>query len=440
MTKKNKLAKTVKHIKSNESDKLDELDKSVKTIKSIDSLLFKGDHKEIKNNLINEINKIANYCDTVIGEGYYGKVTLSAYGSNFQIKIGNELVTLPIVIKEAKYSGSFSISKIQNDLIIHCSEGITCEAIILYILSKSWYNGENIHMPLLLGIGRCNKNDGSFGISHMILERCGLSERINIKKTKFIGSPSNLAFGENQQLLSFISNVGGLVDYLTFNMQNKMMCTLPNGEKIYVPEIIDNICIFYLHTTHFLWEKYKLTLGDQSSGNIFIHWINEESRCGKIKLNNLKQINYQINYHNDNKKKGQFIRINTNGMIFKIGDVGISVMNPQNNVMLVGNLTNEENLEYIARYKHKCYSYWDFIFDVLRYIPMNVMTSTIIYKIIQKYDISTKYIPFVGVHERHIESMPSELEILNDALYDKMKIKNISNDMDDSGTFTNYLI
>jgi hypothetical protein len=207
------------------------------------------------------------------------------------------------------------------------------------------------------------------------------------------------------------------------------MCVLPNKKNVHLPELVDNMCIFYLHTCHFLWEKYGLVLGDQSSNNVFVHWINENSRCGKKKLAKLKYINYDIGKH-------EYIQTKTNGIIFKIGDIGISVMSPQKNVMIVGNLSNLDNIDNVSKYKTKCHCYWDFIFDVLRYVPSNVANATIISQIIQKYNISEKYVPFVGTNEKFINLMPSELDILNDNLYDKLKVKKIKNDKE---CFTNFI-
>lgn len=396
-------------------------------ISSIDKLLFNGTQKEIQDNLITEIYTIAKYCSTLIGEGYYGRVVLSAIGPEMSIKIDNITVTVPVVVKEAKYTGKFSMDKIGPDLIISCLEGLVCEAIMLFILSKSWYKEHNVHMPLLVGIGSCD--DKTIGVSHIVLEKYGLNDRINIKQTQFFGSPSSLVFDEQQALMSYVTNVGGLIDYISFNQQN-MMCTLPNNETVYLPDFIDTMCIFYLHTSHFLWEKYRMVLGDQSTNNVFIHWINKNSRCGKKKLNKLKYINYEIN------KTKSYIQVKTNGIIYKIGDIGISVMSPQKNVMIVGNLSNADNINIVKKYKIKCHCHWDFIFDVLRYIPTNVIDMTIIYKIIQKYNISEKYIPFVGTHERFINLMPSELDILNDELYKKFKVGTIKTDNEN---FTNKL-
>lgn len=402
----------------------------ISNIKSIDKLLLNGSHEDIQQNLLTEIYKIATYCDTLIGEGYYGRVVLQSVGKEMTIKIDDELIKIPVVIKESKQSrisSKFKIDVVDSNLIIHCGEGMICEAIFLFLLSKLWYKQKNIHVPLLVGMGSCD--DHNIGVSHLVLEKYGLPDRINIKKHKFFGSPGSLAFEEQYIINSFLTNVGGLIDYVCFNMNIDMTCRLPNGITIDITELIDNMCIFYLHTTHILWETYKLTLGDQSTNNIFVHWIDENSVCGKKKLGNLKYINYQIG-------EDKYIKINTKGIVFKIGDIGISVMNPQPSVMIVGTLSNPDNVEDVLKYKTKSQCYWDFIFDSIRYLPLEIVSRTIIYQIIQKYNISLKYIPFVGTNIQHINSMPSELDILNDKLYEKFFTNNVENNDEN---FTNFL-
>ena len=138
-------------------------------------------------------------------------------------------------------------------------------------------------MPLLVGMGSCS--DDNIGVSHMLLEKYGLDHKINIVKNKFIGGPSNLAFGIAYTVESLLTNAGGLIDYFSFNMytdpDKNIMCKLPNGNIVDIAEFIDNMFIFYLHTTYFLWNTLKLSLGDQSTNNIFIYWLNKNSICGK---------------------------------------------------------------------------------------------------------------------------------------------------------------
>lgn len=420
---------------------------------NLSNLLLNGTHEDITKNLLIEVNKIANYCESVVGEGYFGKVTIPMVGPTLSIKVGDETIILPIVIKESKVKGEIYIDNIGDTLIINADGNMTCEALILFMLSKSWYKEENIHLPFLIGMGRCDLSIK--GISHLILEKCGLPNRIPVDRSHFSGSPASLSLDSTVNY-SYLTNVGGLIDYIYSNFKIgpkteltsklfadamreshlELICDFPKGiinsgieKNVSLVEIIDNICIFYLHTCHFLWKKYGLVLGDQHIENIFIHWINESSMCGKKKLDKLETINYEIN-------KNKYIKVKAHGMIYKIGDIGISIMNVQKDVMIIGNISNPNNLELALKYKTKCYSCWDFIFELLRYCPLEIVYQTIIYSIIEKHNISLKYMAFVGLDNKFKDDFPSELDILNDINYTDLIIDHIN---DSETEFTNYL-
>lgn len=429
----NKNIKNIKNIKK----RRDNINKKIDII----NLLENGTREEIEKNILNEIYNLSSYCDTVIGQGAFGKISIPSLGETLQVRIEDDVVTIPIVTKKAMTKGDFFIDQLEDDdntLVLNSDNNITCEALILHVLSKAWYKSLNIHLPFLIGFGICDNTVR--GVSQIILEKCGLSKRIIVDRNSYFGNPFNLTISENIKK-TFLTNVDGLIEYMMINKrierdkltnEKKIMCTLPNNENVEFVEIIDNICIFYLHTCYFLWERFGLTLGDQHTENIFVHWINRMSRCGKRKLNGLKYINY------DTKNDRGHIKIDTHGMIFKIGDIGVSIMNIRKDVMIIGNLTNANNLGKAIKYKKKCYCYWDFIFDILKCCPKEIFDLTIINKIIQKHNISLKYIPFVGLDSKYINDFPDELSILNDPLYDYMRVSEYKN-IEDIVGFTNYL-
>lgn len=376
------------------------------------NLLTKGSHKDIRDNLLNEVYKIADYCSTIIGEGSFGRVTIPTVGPFVNVQIGDERVILPIVVKETKDKGDVFIDEVNKTLIINSNNNITCEGLILFVLSKDWYKGLNLHLPFLIGMGSCFSQVN--GVSHLVLERCGLMERvILLDENKYTGNLRQIV--SNTVRTSFLSNIGGLIDYLIINSTAELKCILPNDITIFIPELIDNICIFYLHTCYYLWVKYGLTLGDQHIDNIFVHWINQLSRCGKHKINELESIYYEIG-------KNKFIKINTNKMIFKIGDIGISAMNIQNDVMICGNLPNVKNIQKVLNFKEKMPSYWDFILNLISACPVNFINDTIISKIIEKHNIYNKYVMLIGLKKEFEKNFPNELDILNDELYNGLKV------------------
>lgn len=388
-------------------------------------LLTKGSNDMIENNLLNEIYNISTYCNTTIGEGSFGRVTIPSVGPYLSVSIGSDHYVLPIVIKKSKYKGSVQFQKILKTLIITSSDNITCEGLILFILSKDWYKGKNLHMPFLLGMGSCR--DDSKELTHLILEKCGLPEEIlSIDHTKFLGNPRTLEFPNIRT--SFLSTVGLLFDYINLNASDDFSCLLPNGNLIIIPDFIDSLLISYLHTSHYVWENHGLILGDQHVDNIFIHWIGNYSRCGKTSLEKLETITYNIG------KK--FIKIYTNGVILKIGDCGISIMNINKNLMLVGNLNNIKNITNVLEFKKKRNSFWEFVLNFYSCCPV-FFSKTIMSKIIDKYNIGIKCIDKIGINLKFTDDVPSELEILNDNLYDRFCVDINSVNYDE---VTNFVI
>jgi hypothetical protein len=384
-------------------------------------LLTRGSMEEIEKNLLNEIYNVASFCSDTIGEGAFGKITVPAVGPYLSVKLGDDHVLLPIVIKETKLNGSIFIDIYEKNLILSSYGNLTCEALILFVLSKGWYKGLNLHLPFLMGMGSCDNQIS--GVTHIILEKCGLPENIVLANSEdYFGNPFHLGSRASNTKITNISTVGQLLDYFSFRTDKNLNCIIPNNKIVYTPEIIDTICIFYLHTTYYLWEKYGLVLGDQHIDNVFIQWISKNSRCGKKSLDKLEMISYSVG-------KNKCINVNTHGMIFRIGDIGVSIMNIQKNVMIVGNLIDSNKIKDVLKYKNKCNCYWDFIFNLSSLCPLNIFNKTIISKIMKKHNIFTKYVAFFGVKEKYKNNFPTEIDILNDELYVKVDIKEETNNM-----------
>jgi hypothetical protein len=386
---------------------------------NIYDLLKNGDHKDIKEHLLYEIYKIASYCTETIGEGYFGKVSIPANGPYISVKIDENYYTVPIVVKEAKNVGNVYIDTMDDDLIINSDNGITCEAIMLFIISKLWYKGINLHLPFMVGMGSCDSSRAQ-SVTHILLERHGMFNPIELKRENYVPMPNQL-FGENTKMTRLVTIIE-LSEYMSIHADNNFKCKLPNDTEVYLPDIIDNFCIFYLHTSYFLWENLGLTLSDQHMNNIYVHWINDMSKCGKRSINEVEHIFYEIG-------KDKYIKVKTFGLIFKIGDIGCSVMNIQNNVMIVGDLARREKLKDIKVYKKRHSFYVATIEFALDNFPREIINKTKIFSLLNSNKILSKYIPYIGFTEKLDKSAPTELELLNDKIYDDMKSSNIVDDV-----------
>lgn len=385
---------------------------------NIYDILRNGDHKSIKENLLGEIYKMATYCSDIVGEGYFGKVSIPSVGPYISVKIDDMYYTIPVVIKETKNIGNIYMDEVGKDLIINSNHGITCEAIILYMISKLWYKGANPHLPFMIGMGSCDFNKQNL-VTHIILERHGFDNRIEINFSNFVPTPNHLNWGESK--FSRLTTVYELIQYINIHIDQNLKCKLPNNIEVYVPDIIDNFCIFYLHSSYYLWENLGIVLSDQHLNNLYVHWISELSRCGKRSVKNLENIYYDIG-------NNKFLKTKTHGIIFKIGDVGCSIMNIQKNVIVVGDLAMAEKLEKIKMYKTYHNFYLPTIEFVLNNFSREIKNKTKIIKLLDSNDNLSKYVPYVGMTNEVDKKTITELEVLNDPIFDNMKQINYVDD------------
>jgi len=390
-------------------------------------LITTGSQQDVKNNLLSEIEKIAKYCTETVGEGYFGKVTVPAVGPFLAVKIGDDTIVLPTAIKESRNTDGFvNFEEINGDLIIYSDNSITCEGIILFIISKLWYKSANIHLPFLMAMGMCDYN--KLVLTHLVIERYGLDSFTNLDIGKYISDPTRLS-NPFKIIKSHMTTIGDVLDYVILNKNDDLKCKLPNDKIIYFPDFIDSLCIFFLHTSYFLWNECKITLGDQHLSNIFVQWINNYSTCGKRSISNIKNIYYEL----ENKK---FLMVPSNGIIFKIGDIGCSIMAIQKNIIVVGDLANRDNLDRIKMYKKKCNVYLDAILKILNILPYEVIIKTKIHKIITTDKILSKYYPNIGFLEKDNNSASTEMDVLMNDIYADFIV---SKCVDDDENFTNRL-
>lgn len=373
------------------------------------SLLKTGTHEQIKNELLNELYKIGTYCTDIIGEGGFGKVSIPSVGPFFTIKIDDEYITIPIVIKETKNLGVLNIDDIninsKKNLIINANLGITAEAIMLYMISKYWYKSINIHLPFMIGFGNCSEDIGT--VTHIILERHGLPNRIEITYQQYV-RPIQYINNINSKKFSYMVTCYDVFQYMALNCDNEFKCML-FGETVYIPYIVDYYCIFYIHTSEFLWNNLGMTLGDQHFNNIYIHWINDMSRCGKRNIENLKNIYYEIS-------NNKYLKMSTHGLIYKIGDIGISTMKLQDDVIIIGDLMNKNNLNDVLLYKNKTKTYVDTLIKLYSIFQPAILKKTKFFNLFESDKYLSQSVPFVGYKKEYTDMM-SELDILNHNIY-----------------------
>jgi len=383
-------------------------------------LLTKCTHKEIEEKLDDEVWKIGSFCDKYVGSGYFSHVVIPTVGSYMDITIGENIFKISVVNKHLKEdkSGTMTYHNHNDNLIIGSNFSLTCEAIMLYFISKHWYRGLNLHLPFMVGFGCCDPLKKSL-VTNIILHKNGLSKEIELHYDKFV--QDTLDVFEYRNKYDYLATLEKFSDYLMIN-EKKLSCVLPNGKEIYIPDIIDQCIIFYLHTSHYVWEYFNLTLIDQHLNNIFIHWLDEFSICGKEKLENKKYIFYKIGT--------KYIKVPMHGFIFKLGDIGTCVMTPQKNVFIVGYLTavNDVVFDNIITLNEKHKFYYKFFGRFIGTFPTSIVEKTRSYKLFNKYFNELYHLGFTKDHETQV---PNELDLLNDSLFDDLKVDTINENTED---------
>jgi hypothetical protein len=164
------------------------------------------------------INKMSEYCDKVMGRGYFGEVTKREIGSHVNVTVNDSTINMPVVIKkmQSQHVGAFNMQIINDILYIYSDKDITCEAIILYYVSKLWYKGTNPHLPFMIGFGKCS-NLNNILIDQIILEKYGLSKPLTfpIKSIEMpIGVFSDMIVPEDT-IKNDLTTLNNLFTYIT---------------------------------------------------------------------------------------------------------------------------------------------------------------------------------------------------------------------------------
>lgn len=337
--------------------------------------------EKIKNELHKLLLNKATYCDKVIGKGMMGEVIISAIGKTMDVKINNTIINMPIVLKKANTVGTFDMSIINDTLYIYSYKDLTGEALILIYVNDLWHKKVSPHLPYMLGYGSCGNDKVT--VNRIITERHGLEEEIKVKINgiylKPIMHPDPDYIPNNPFYKTNLATLQDMFRYILMCEKNDIM-TLPNNTKCSVSKLCDFLVISYLHT-HALLVDYDITLLDMSPSNIFIHWLNENSYMGNQNINNTKYIVYKL-------KSGRYLKIETYGLILKVGDLGASVVHPKPNLFIMGQGVNLDKTHHMIQYLIDPRLAVAFLYYFKNALPYNVFSKTIIHKIISEYPYS----------------------------------------------------
>lgn len=333
---------------------------------------------KIKNELYDMIQN-KNHCPEILGEGHFGRAYVPEINKTMLYKNGKTELHLPVIIKETKsldnpnvYS---DIDIIGKTLYISGFDNITTELIILMFI-RNIYN-KTVHLPLLLEYGTCSK---SKVVDKIITLKFGLDEKYEKDLTGKIYDDKPMFMKPRKEQTNIFSSYLGtlkeLFSYISYNKNKDSTVKLPNGILCNISELFDYISISYLATHHLLIEN-NIFPSDMHSGNIFIHWLNDNSYYKDKKIKNITEIVYKVN------KK--LYKIKTFGFVIILGDLGTSTIKIRNDVILTGQIWDiKKNYSLIERCMGAEYTSIDFMKLNSMLLAFDEYKNTIIYKILSE--------------------------------------------------------
>jgi hypothetical protein len=379
-------------------DKFDEILNFIKT----------SNKNKIQKELLNIIQD-KTYCPEIIGEGHFGKAYVPEVNKTFPFKIGNNEIELPIIIKENKnienVDARLDLEIINNMLYISGNDNITTEVLILMFVRKLW--NKTVHLPLILGYGTCSKTNM---VDRIITLKHGLPKPIEIDLT---GKIYNEIWGKPRKepteiLKNSLATLRELFEYMYYKKNKNGSVELPNGITCKIAELFDYICISYL-ATHQLLTENNIVPSDMHAGNIFIHWLNDNSYYEDKNIKNLEEIIYKVGR--------KYYKIKTFGFVIILGDVGTFVTKIKKDVILVGQAWDiKENYKLIERRLLPEHTNTDFIFWNMKSMTPSEIKKTVANDILNSepycsYPMNSWYL--LGWDISYLDKLKSTIELLS---------------------------
>jgi len=215
--------------------------------------------------------------------------------------------------------------------------------------------------------------------------------------------------------------------YIYHNIDKDYNIILPNDVKCNVIEFIDYLCISYLHT-QLLFINNNISVTDTHLNNIFIHYLNKRSYISDQYIGDIEYIIYKYN--------DKMIKIKTFGILLKIGDLGTSIIQPKEDIIIVGQGYNiKDNYKIIDIMKRQNQVVLLFLYIMKNELTYDIFSKAIISKLFNIH-------PYNKIHYLRY-TQPNDLlndflsiEEILDLYYEKYKINKLDND--NNNTFIQY--
>jgi len=380
---------------------------------NIVDFIKKSNLDDIKDNLFNNV-KNDKYCNKILGKGLLGEVNYPNISKYMKVKTSsNTKIKVPIVVKKSNNNGEIHFDIIDNILYIYGYLSIFLEILILSYIKQLWLNKKSVHLPLLVGYSFCEN-------TIIITEKHGLKNNF-IKELDHIYHSTKLFHPNRDKISKFnenISTIYQLLEYIyLFYDKDKMSIKLPNDIECNIIELLDYLSISYITTIKMLYDNNIYTQ-DMHSKNIFIHWLNKKSYLDDQYVGDIESL-----YYKHNKK---YIKINTFGLILKIGDVGSFIIKPRDDILILGQAADIKKHKYLLK---ECFINGRHIIDIMDIyflkLPNNIFSQTIIGQIFHnKYPYNEIAWPFKYQHLHDLLSYDKILDEFNKYFVDKVDNEN----------------
>lgn len=371
--------------------------------------LYKFISKSKKEVIIKKLNNIVSYgefCDEIIGQGFFGKVFSPNINKKLNFNVNGKTIKVPIAVKEVAYnedqrSRSFAI--INKILYMTFIKDITGELLIHSIIRQLW--NKSVHLPLILGYSTCK----NFMVDKLIVMKYGLDKPITIDLKNKIFNERVMWNPKERNVEIFKSKLNTLTELFKYIHYSKIKDTviLPNGVKCNISKLYDYICISYL-ATHELLTKNNIYPCDINPDNIFIHWLNDNSYYGNQCIKNIKTISYKVG----NKK----YLIKTFGFVIVVGDIGTFIAKSKKDVVIAGHLIDIQNNYKGLNIRLKPeYNASDFIRFTFNYLSMNIFSKTVAFQILnsEPYNNMPHYINHLnGLDKTYLNNLKTPSQLL----------------------------
>jgi hypothetical protein len=212
--------------------------------------------------------------------------------------------------------------------------------------------------------------------------------------------------------------------YLHYKKRKDGSVELPNGEICNISELYDYMCISYL-ATHELLTQNNIFPSDMHSGNIFIHWLNDNSYYNDKNIKNIKEIIYKVG------KK--YYKIKTFGFVIILGDVGSFIISVKKDVLIMGQAWNiKENYKLVDMRLKPEFTNIDFIKWNKSDLTPNEYKNTIAHEILNSQPYGSypdSQWKLLGYDKSYLDKLKTTVELLS-FFDEKYGVEKFSQDKD----------